>query len=358
MYSSAQYGYADNLPVAVAANAAYQEIGFDGFEEYSTANLYDSEYTGHGTLNFQCPEREEQITTTFNVLGAYDGGTTIWIDKEGYDNMPLPDQALLVLQDENGNEYETTADVTAITALDPSSINGLATYFKDQVTKLSLDQIDFCTSPGSLALTGRVVLAYNIQYNEIPSDGLGCGGRAITTAEAHTGRHSLEINASTTFEQKELHLIDGRNYILSAWVKSSSTNPAFTYEGNGAGIDVAMNGGTETFQPSGPMIEGWQRIEGVFTYNSGSDLSFTLRPSGATNYYFDDIRIYPEDGSIQTYVYNPEDYRLQAVMDQNNYATFYHYDEEGNLFLIKKETAKGIKTIQETREYVIDRLEE
>ena len=39
-------------------------------------------------------------------------------------------------------------------------------------------------------------------------------------------------------------------------------------------------------------------------------------------------------------------------MDQNNFATFYQYDEEGNLFLVKKETERGIKTIQETRQYV------
>lgn len=34
-YSSALYGYKDMLPVAVAANARYQEIAFDGFEDYS-----------------------------------------------------------------------------------------------------------------------------------------------------------------------------------------------------------------------------------------------------------------------------------------------------------------------------------
>jgi hypothetical protein len=33
-YSSAQYGYKYKLPVAVAANTRYQEIGYDGFEDY------------------------------------------------------------------------------------------------------------------------------------------------------------------------------------------------------------------------------------------------------------------------------------------------------------------------------------
>lgn len=35
-YSSAQYGYDYTLPVAVASNAKYNEIGFDGFEDYGT----------------------------------------------------------------------------------------------------------------------------------------------------------------------------------------------------------------------------------------------------------------------------------------------------------------------------------
>lgn len=35
-YSSAQYGYNYKLPVAVASNSRYREIGFDGFEDYLT----------------------------------------------------------------------------------------------------------------------------------------------------------------------------------------------------------------------------------------------------------------------------------------------------------------------------------
>jgi hypothetical protein len=38
-----------------------------------------------------------------------------------------------------------------------------------------------------------------------------------------------------------------------------------------------------------------------------------------------------------------------AELDENNYATFYEYDDEGTLTRVKKETEKGIKTIRETR---------
>ena len=38
-----------------------------------------------------------------------------------------------------------------------------------------------------------------------------------------------------------------------------------------------------------------------------------------------------------------------AELDENNYATFYEYDDDGTLIRVKKETERGIKTIKETR---------
>jgi hypothetical protein len=45
-YSSAQYGYKYTLPVAVASNARYSEIGFDGFEDYDIPNPYFKPHFG------------------------------------------------------------------------------------------------------------------------------------------------------------------------------------------------------------------------------------------------------------------------------------------------------------------------
>lgn len=38
-HSSAQYGYKYTLPTAVSSNSSYQEMGFDGFEDYTAATL-------------------------------------------------------------------------------------------------------------------------------------------------------------------------------------------------------------------------------------------------------------------------------------------------------------------------------
>ena len=68
---------------------------------------------------------------------------------------------------------------------------------------------------------------------------------------------------------------------------------------------------------------------------------------------FDDIRIHPFHGNMQGHVYNTKDYRLKATLDANNYATFYEYDDEGNLFLVRKETHEGIVTLQESRSHTV-----
>ena len=70
------------------------------------------------------------------------------------------------------------------------------------------------------------------------------------------------------------------------------------------------------------------------------------------NAFYDDLRIQPRDAAMDTYVYNKSNQRLEAQLDANNYATFYYYDDEGNLFLVKRETEKGIITVQESRSFM------
>ena len=55
---------------------------------------------------------------------------------------------------------------------------------------------------------------------------------------------------------------------------------------------------------------------------------------------------------MKSFVYNPQSLRLMSELDENNYASFYEYDDEGTLTRVKKETIKGIKTITETRSHL------
>ncbi len=75
----------------------------------------------------------------------------------------------------------------------------------------------------------------------------------------------------------------------------------------------------------------------------------TLKNLGANDMYYDDIRIHPFNSSMKSMVYDPYSLRLMAELDDRNFATFYEYDEEGTLVRVKKETEKGIYTIKESR---------
>lgn len=146
-----------------------------------------------------------------------------------------------------------------------------------------------------------------------------------------------------------LSLIPGKHYIFSAWAKQrNATNTTLDYTQANVTISPTANGNI-TAAPQGQIIDGWQRIEKEFIappFNSAG-LFNGLTISFAPNCNYDDIRIYPADGNMKSYVYSYKDYSLMAILDENNFATFYEYDQQKQLKRVKKETEKGIVTIQE-----------
>ncbi|WP_299897654.1 hypothetical protein, partial [uncultured Aquimarina sp.] len=110
-------------------------------------------------------------------------------------------------------------------------------------------------------------------------------------------------------------------------------------------------GATISLRPKGNIIDGWQRISADFTIpNNAEFMTISLQSEDNNlNVYFDDIRFHPFDSNMKTFVYDPETQRLQSELDENNYSTFYEYDIEGGLIRVKKETERGVYTIQETR---------
>lgn len=151
----------------------------------------------------------------------------------------------------------------------------------------------------------------------------------------------------------------GKEYMLSAWVKEESSIQVKTYENPGISLVFYNDKKTEdlyiistlTLKATGDIIDGWQRIVSKFTIPANTvTVAIELEnKSIGIPVYFDDIRIHPLQGSMKTFVYDPETFKLMSELDENNYSTFYEYDNEGGLVRVKKETAKGVKTIQETR---------
>ncbi len=145
----------------------------------------------------------------------------------------------------------------------------------------------------------------------------------------------------------------GARMVISAWVKEvGDTTLRSSYINN----KIVVSDGTTafTFYPSGTIIEGWQRYEGVFTINNNAtQLQVNLKSIGANPVYFDDLRIHPFNANMKSFAFHPVNLRLMAELDENNYATLYEYDDDGTLIRLKKETQRGIKTIKETRSALV-----
>ncbi|MCW3463664.1 hypothetical protein [Chitinophaga nivalis] len=218
---------------------------------------------------------------------------------------------------------------------------------------------------------------------------------SITTAAAHTGKYSLWIDKGTSADvsaslvskdEKQVILnvptvnnncppqpaftllrgimadstillptfspLNNTRLLISGWVKEEQNCNCISY--TKSSIVITAGSTTSTAAPVGYIIDGWQRYEAVINVPAtGSLLKISLRASGDTPVFFDDIRIHPFNANMKSFVYDPVFLRLMAELDENNYATFYEYDDDGTLIRLKKETERGIKTIRETRSALI-----
>jgi len=147
--------------------------------------------------------------------------------------------------------------------------------------------------------------------------------------------------------------IPGKKYVVSAWTKEKNavqSKTSYTFPSINI-LYPSISGSAGPFSPAGSIIDGWQRIEGEFVIPSNAtDITLKLNCLGANDCFYDDVRVFPFDGSMKSYVYDPVNMRLVAELDERNYATLYEYDEEGKLIRVKKETEKGKMTIKENRD--------
>lgn len=176
-------------------------------------------------------------------------------------------------------------------------------------------------------------------------------GTALSSSNAHTGKKSIVIGSGQTLSVSVpvpgtsnysyfIPTNSNKKYVVSAWFKNEK----------GAKPTIAVSGGTDVQVFSdGIIIEGWQKVEMVYTAtSSAATISFSI--AGASgNGYLDDVRIQPFKSTMKTFVYDPYNLWLVAELDGQNYATFYNYDQEGTLVQVKKETVNGIQTLKTTR---------
>ncbi|MEM7572442.1 MAG: hypothetical protein AAF433_06060 [Bacteroidota bacterium] len=221
----------------------------------------------------------------------------------------------------------------------------------------------------------------------------------ISNQFAHTGRQSLRMRSvgfSGTVNRAEFSYpvldcgiasscsdgngcpcsnsfspLAGKRYHFSVWVARDESicsgenagSPGYDQVSNNFShtfhLRVAQTGSNgqtvsnwQYFYPSGPIVDGWQQMSGIIEIAANAqDVQFELRtpqvPTVTTFFYADDFRIQPEESVLTSYVYDPSTMRLSAQLDENNYATFYEYDDEGRLVRLKRETDRGVMTVSE-----------
>jgi Leucine-rich repeat (LRR) protein len=331
IYTAALYDYGGHLPSANGVNMRNREMAFTGFE------FIDQKSTGN------------------------------WV----FGTQPLPASYTYEVYSAKGNIAIVKASLTALADVAKVDVAGkaLAGIFltKRYSNSIPDDEIvcmeGFPSNPEwsiivlrKAPFTGTwhgTITSKNNVVPEVSPD--------IDNGFAHTGASSLKIGALKTFKQELLHLDSGKTYYINGWVSTvNSAQVSTPWVGADLGIVITLkdkNGVTklspQTFVPSGPVIEGWQQVKGTFKCpDNYLKLEIAFKPGDAGVAWYDDLRLHPENGNMKCYVYDLRDYRLRAILDEENFASLFYYDKEGNLYVTKKETEQGIKTISENVTYM------
>jgi hypothetical protein len=193
---------------------------------------------------------------------------------------------------------------------------------------------------------------------------------------AHSGRHSISktLNAGGSFRlaMNDLTLEAGKRYFLSLWIKEGQIDPAnisFSLDQGVIGVNetgytttftaLQISGQAQDMENSGSLIEGWRRIAYDFTVSGSSSaknifLKVQNNEASSLTISLDDVLVLPYEASVNMFAYDLVSLKLLSQLDENGFATHYDYDPAGNLYQVRKETEKGIKTIQHTVQNIPD----
>ncbi|HTN18380.1 MAG TPA: hypothetical protein VL092_11900 [Chitinophagaceae bacterium] len=182
---------------------------------------------------------------------------------------------------------------------------------------------------------------------------------SIVNDVAHSGKHSMLIrtgggssfsfsvpvvDTANLLKMEQSKIIGDKDYILSYWFRPQTVVNGTTEYALPAFATISS--GHKYIMRKSNIIDGWQQIEVRFKAPPAPGGISIALPAGA---YIDDLRFYPADANMKSFVYNYLTQKLMATLDENNYATFYEYDQEGNLIRTKRETERGIITLSESR---------
>lgn len=179
-----------------------------------------------------------------------------------------------------------------------------------------------------------------------------------TGINSHTGLYCLASGLGSSSVSAELKLGNVADYpsqgdlpnhcYASLWARTATSVPS---AGSLLIRAVRADGTSQNFKAFAQKtnsIDGWAKYEGRIDMKAlAGFVEFFLLIGD--DIYVDDVRICPDRANMKSFAYNLSNLRLMAELDENNFATFYEYDQEGVLVRVKKETERGILTVNEHR---------
>lgn len=313
IYSATKYGFNHSLPIAIAQNSKYKEFMFLGFD--------DNDYFENNCDKTTLIQSEKYTLPIISASTNYNVAT-----------------------------LDQTENISFADVVNTTSHTGEYSYFV--IPKCFYRKINNQTFPNNefvkLCETKFMSKVFPLCGPEDPN----YNGN---TYDINSSKNAVSI---TNSYNATFNLEKGKDYVLSYWVKNTNST------GNAIGIsnefelgyiDVYFDCDTtfvkKVVVPSAT-VEGWNQININFKIPLNSKIMKMVFFPYKDGTYYDDIRIFPFDGNMKSYVYEPRMMKLNAELDENNFATFYDYDEQGQLIRVRKETERGIMTIKETRTYL------
>lgn len=182
-----------------------------------------------------------------------------------------------------------------------------------------------------------------------------------TNCDSYAKSYNPLVNIDTCDCLGSFKPTPGDTFVFDAWVHQNGGIKTDLTNFSNAQVNIKFYDGgaslisttTITVNVLDPIIDGWQKLYGEFQIPTNTAKmvveleNSSLTPNGYVMY--DDLRILPFNARMTSYVYDILKLRLVAELDENNHATFYNYDENGQLIKVTKETETGIKTVSESR---------
>ncbi|MEO0472969.1 MAG: hypothetical protein AAF206_25350, partial [Bacteroidota bacterium] len=266
VYSSAQYGYNYELPVAMAGNARYSDFAAENFEAFSAS-------PSQGQPRHIVFKRKDDLTLELESDHVHSGKQSVMVRAQEFAYAAHPIQYQAATAVGGGATTYVLKDLDCLGIFAPEILNPVRYVVSVWVKGEEYEE-------------GQVVLDYPDREIEVL--------QACSIIPLEKTRRSV--------------LIDGWQRLEAEFYLNPNSNPDV------AGIEVRLKNG-----------------------------------SSGKKAWFDDFRIHPFESQMTTYAYDPITRRLLATGDENNFMTFYQYDQKGQLISVKVETEDGIRSIQEGR---------